>query len=135
MNEKELTRRDFFGLIGHTSIGSSIAGSAVITYKYLNPNVLFEPPSIFKVGNADDFAEDSIKFIEARKLFIINREGGFQAISAVCTHLGCTVKMAPKNHRWRYTIRAFVRSYGDISTLTTSPTNTRILRILIFPHK
>ena len=31
INEKELSRRDFFGLIGHTSIGTSIAGSAVIT--------------------------------------------------------------------------------------------------------
>ncbi|HJP17276.1 MAG: 2Fe-2S ferredoxin [Gammaproteobacteria bacterium] len=97
INDKELTRRNFFGLIGHTSIGTSIAGSAVITYKYLNPNVLFEPPSKFKIGKADDFAEDSIKFIEAKKLFVINKEGGYQAISAVCTHLGCTVKLALEN--------------------------------------
>tara|TARA_B100000315_G_scaffold260158_1_gene319605 strand:+ start:5964 stop:6422 length:459 start_codon:yes stop_codon:yes gene_type:complete len=97
MNEKEFTRRDFFGLIGHTSIGSSVAGTAVISLKYLDPNVLFEPPFKFKLEKADDFIEDSIKFIEAKKLFIINREGGFQAISAVCTHLGCTVKLAQKN--------------------------------------
>lgn len=97
VNKKALTRRDFFGLIGHTSIGTAIVGSAVITYKYLNPNVLFEPPSRFKVGKADDFAEDSIKFIESKKLFIINKESGFQAISAICTHLGCTVKMEMEN--------------------------------------
>lgn len=97
VNEKELSRRDFFGLLGHTSIGTAIAGTAIITFKYLDPNVLFEPSSVFKVGKVDDFAEDSIKFIEAKKLFIINREGQFQAISAVCTHLGCTVKMAPES--------------------------------------
>lgn len=97
INEKELSRRDFFGMIGHTSIGTSIAGSFVITYKFLNPNVLFEPATKFKIEKADNFAEDSIIFFEARKLFIINREDGFQAISAVCTHLGCTVKIAPEN--------------------------------------
>ncbi len=97
IKEMEFTRRSFFGQIGHLSIGTAMAGSVVITYKYLNPNVLFEPPTKFKIGVVEDFGEDSITFIETKNLFIINREDGFQAISAVCTHLGCTVKIASEN--------------------------------------
>jgi len=55
------------------------------------PDVLYEPAARFKVGSPSEFA-DGLSYIEARRLFISRRGNEFYAMSAVCTHLGCTVK-------------------------------------------
>lgn len=66
---------------------------AVALLRALWPDVLYEPAARFKVGNPSEFAE-GISYIEARRLFIWRRGPEFYAMSAVCTHLGCTVKPA-----------------------------------------
>jgi cytochrome b6-f complex iron-sulfur subunit len=89
---RKINRRQFFSMLGNGSIFIALAGTVAFTYKYLFPNVLFEPPTAFKAGNPGDFPEDSFNFIEERKVFVVHDKNGFFAISAVCTHLGCTVR-------------------------------------------
>jgi Rieske Fe-S protein len=43
------------------------------------------------VGKPEDFPPDSAIFIPERKIFISRAPQGFRAISAVCTHLRCTI--------------------------------------------
>jgi menaquinol-cytochrome c reductase iron-sulfur subunit len=59
----------------------------------LVPNVLYEPPRRFKVGAPDSFAE-GVRFLADERLYIFREGRSFYAISAACTHLGCTVKYA-----------------------------------------
>ncbi|RME54221.1 MAG: ubiquinol-cytochrome c reductase iron-sulfur subunit [Deltaproteobacteria bacterium] len=56
------------------------------------PNVLFEPPTAFKVGYPDDFIVGQVdtRFKEKYGVWIVRTEEGFYALSTVCTHLGCT---------------------------------------------
>ncbi|MFQ6038038.1 MAG: ubiquinol-cytochrome c reductase iron-sulfur subunit [Candidatus Aminicenantales bacterium] len=89
--EKLISRRKFFSRIGKGSILTVLSGSAVIIYKYLFPNVLYEPSPVFKAGYPNDFTIGSSVFFKDRKLFLFHDEAGFYAMSAVCTHLGCLV--------------------------------------------
>jgi menaquinol-cytochrome c reductase iron-sulfur subunit len=58
--------------------------------------VLYEPPQRFKVGTLEKFT-DGGTFLEDKRLFIFREKNIFHAISASCTHLGCTVKMVKLN--------------------------------------
>jgi cytochrome b6-f complex iron-sulfur subunit len=100
-NEKSLpestpTRRGFLARIGLTATALGLAGQAFAFFRSLVPNVLYEAPQRFKIGTPDQFGEGA-KFLEDRRLFIFRNKNTFYAMSAVCTHLGCTVKMERLN--------------------------------------
>ncbi len=85
----EISRRDFFNEVAIAALGVAGLGAAVVTYRYLSPNVLFEPPSSFRVGTPDDYPVNSVTFILDQQVYIVRVSGGIYAVSAVCTHLGC----------------------------------------------
>lgn len=74
------------------SFFAGFAGIFASTMRFLLPNVLYEPPTIFTLGRVDDFPPDSVTFLEDDRLFVFRRPEGFYAISSVCTHLGCNVR-------------------------------------------
>ncbi len=90
------TRRSFLARIGLTATLLGLAGQAFAFFRSLVPNVLYEAPQRFKIGTPDQFGEGS-KFLEDKRLFIFRSKNTFYAMSAVCTHLGCTVKMERLN--------------------------------------
>lgn len=88
--DSTVTRRDFFNEIALGALGIAGLGAATVTYRYLTPNVLFEPATTFRVGNPEIYPPDSVTFREKDQVYIVRtKEGGFFAVSAVCTHLGC----------------------------------------------
>ncbi len=91
---KGVSRRDFFSLVGWGSFLATLGGSTIGAYKFMFPNVLYEPPTLFKVGKPTDFPLGQTTFLEKKRIFIINAEDGFYAISSVCTHLGCNIRKA-----------------------------------------
>src|SRR6056297_330862 len=44
-----------------------------------------------RVGKIADFPVDTYTFIEDQKIFVYRDHEGVKAVSAVCTHLGCTI--------------------------------------------
>ena len=86
------SRRNFFELtLGWLAATFAVAASSVAAVKFLTPNVLYEPSLRFKAGRPDDYADGSVTFLEDERVFIVRRGGTFQCVSAICTHLGCTV--------------------------------------------
>ncbi len=62
------------------------------------PRILYEPPSAFKAGLADDYivGEVNEKYKDDYRVWIVREAEGFYALSAICTHLGCTPRwLAP----------------------------------------
>jgi menaquinol-cytochrome c reductase iron-sulfur subunit len=57
----------------------------------LVPNVSYDAPTTVKLGPPNDFP-DGLKFLPDERLFVFREGKTFHAISAVCTHLGCTVR-------------------------------------------
>lgn len=84
-----ITRRDFFNELALGALGIAGLGATVVTYRYLSPNVLFEPPTSFRAGNPDLYPIDSVTYLQEQQVYIVRTKEGFYAVSAVCTHLGC----------------------------------------------
>lgn len=91
VKEFNQSRRHFLFLAGTISAAAGLAGFLAATFRFLFPNVLYEPPSRFPVGRPDDFPPGPPTFMPERRLFIFNSPEGYYAISSVCTHLGCNV--------------------------------------------
>jgi len=63
------------------------------------PNVLYEPPKEFKIGSIDDYPE-GVDFLSDRRIFVVHEKNLIRVVSAVCTHLGCTVHWVAERNRW-----------------------------------
>ena len=90
------TRREFLNEVAAAALGVAGLGSVVVTYQYLSPNVLFEPPTSFQAGHPDLFPLNSVTFLQQQQVYIVRTEQGFYAVSAVCTHLGCITQWKPE---------------------------------------
>jgi menaquinol-cytochrome c reductase iron-sulfur subunit len=86
------SRRAFLSKLGIGAILAAIGGQTYAMLRSLVPNVLYEPDRKFKIGGPDKYTEGGT-FLEDKRLFVFKNQATFHVISAVCTHLGCTVRM------------------------------------------
>lgn len=98
------SRRSFLARFGLGATLLAIAGQTYAFIRSLVPNVLYEAPQRFKVGTPDQFGEGA-KFLEDKRVFVFRERSTFYAISASCTHLGCTVKMERLNQPKKVKVR------------------------------
>ena len=91
IDKSEITRRRFLNLVGNSAIGVAALGSLGVTLEFLKPNVLLEIPMRFKAGTVESMPPGSVVFNPEYRVYIFRDVAGFfYAVSAVCTHLGCT---------------------------------------------
>jgi len=82
--------------IGWFTLTATLVGMVLGTLRFLFPNVLSEPPSSFKAGDANSFEEGKVedKFKDRGAWVILGRDDNnrriIYALSTTCTHLGCT---------------------------------------------
>jgi menaquinol-cytochrome c reductase iron-sulfur subunit len=98
------SRRSFLSKLGIGATLVALGGQAYAFLRSLKPNVLYEEPQKFKIGLPDQFGEGG-KFLEDKRLFVFRQGKTFYAISASCTHLGCTVKMQNLNQPKKVKVR------------------------------
>lgn len=84
-------RRDFLIKLGIGAGGVAIGAQSAASLRSLVPNVSYDAPTTVKLGLPGDFP-DGLKFLPDERLFVFREGKTFHAISAVCTHLGCTVR-------------------------------------------
>ncbi|HET6923820.1 MAG TPA: Rieske 2Fe-2S domain-containing protein [Anaeromyxobacteraceae bacterium] len=89
--DKPDDRREFLVKIGIGAGLVALGGQAVASLRSLVPNVSYDAPTTVKLGPPQDFP-DGMKFLPEQRLFVFREGRVFHAISAVCTHLGCTVR-------------------------------------------
>jgi len=90
MNRRQFLSLTSAGTAALMAMGGALFASVV---KFMFPSVYYEPPQRFKVGFAKDFPIGVPTFLPEEKIYIFrDEEEGFAAASAVCTHLGCTVR-------------------------------------------
>lgn len=85
----ELDRREALGKITGAALSVAALGTVFTTIRYMRPNVLFEPPTRFKIGRPEDISIGTLLVLPEQKLYLAHTAEGFFAMSATCTHLGC----------------------------------------------
>jgi nitrite reductase/ring-hydroxylating ferredoxin subunit len=90
-DDKAPPRREFF-VTGCVAIAVASVGFLASTFRFLVPNVLYEPSRRATVGSPDDYPQGSVTFLPDQRCFLFHGTDGFYAISSVCTHLGCNVQ-------------------------------------------
>ncbi len=87
----ESSRRQTLVKLGFGAGVVALGAQAVAALRSLAPNVSYDAPTTVKIGPPSEFP-DGMKFLPDLRLFVFREGKVFHAISAVCTHLGCTVK-------------------------------------------
>lgn len=94
-----IRRRDFLNEIATAALGVASLGAAVETIRFLSPDVLFEPPTSFRIGTPVDYPVNSVTYFAEQQVYVLRTANGIFAQSAVCTHLGCITQWNPEP-RW-----------------------------------
>jgi menaquinol-cytochrome c reductase iron-sulfur subunit len=84
-------RRDFLLKLGAGAGVGALTVQGAASLRSLVPNVSYDAPTTVKLGPPSDFPE-GLKFLPDERVLVFRERDTFHAISAVCTHLGCTVR-------------------------------------------
>ena len=86
------TRRDMFGFLGWGAVLTSLGLGSLAFVRFMYPRVLFEPASRYSIGKPVEYGVNSVseKWIKALRFWLVRFDDRFVALSATCTHLGCT---------------------------------------------
>jgi cytochrome b6-f complex iron-sulfur subunit len=120
VKERKITRRLFFGVLGKISILAALLAEFVGAIRAFIPQILYEPPSTYKIGKPDDFPE-GITFLAEHKMYIFRIGNDFHAISAVCTHLYCVVDWKPDQKEFYCSCHGSVFSQDGINLAGPAP--------------
>lgn len=92
-------RRAFLRLLGKGSVAAAFLVQLAGAARAFVPNVLYEPSRRFKLRKPQDYPP-GVTFNPDRRVFVVRDEERFHVISAVCTHLGCTVQWKADQRRF-----------------------------------
>lgn len=90
----QITRRNFLINLGSGIFLAASGMLAAMFARFLTPNVTTPAPGPVEIGMPDEYALNSLTHIEKARAYIGRDVQGFYAIVAICTHLGCTPRIA-----------------------------------------
>jgi cytochrome b6-f complex iron-sulfur subunit len=99
-----MTRRDSLKWMAAAWIGfaAAVGAGATAAMRFLFPNVLFEPPTVFKAGAPADYAVGvDERWKEKFGVWIVRNTQEIYALIAVCVHLGCTPNWLPAQNKFK----------------------------------
>ncbi|VAX30327.1 Rieske (2Fe-2S) domain protein [hydrothermal vent metagenome] len=93
--DEDVSRRRFFTLmslgVGWGGLLTALGGVGVGAARYMLPSVLYEPPTIFKIGTPEEYGIGvDTKLKKERQIWVVRNERGLYVMIAICRHLGCT---------------------------------------------
>jgi cytochrome b6-f complex iron-sulfur subunit len=97
------SRRSIVTLAGWGAVLGSLGAGTLAFGRFMYPRVLFEPRTQVKVGKPAEYAVNTVsdKWIKQFRLWLIRSEAGFVALSARCTHLGCTPRYLEQENKFK----------------------------------
>jgi len=97
LGDRERTRRAFLAAVGVAAVGVAGFGTGVTAVRFLQPEVLFEAPTRFRVGRPEDIPAGTLVVLPEQRVYLLRTPAGFVAMTAVCTHLGCLTRYEAEN--------------------------------------
>jgi cytochrome b6-f complex iron-sulfur subunit len=98
-----ISRKNFLNIAGWFAFFSFLATATLGALRLMVPRVLYEAPSAFKAGFPDNYiiGEVSEQYKDEYRVWIVREPEGFYALSAICTHLGCTPRWLPSEKKFK----------------------------------
>jgi len=93
-NPTEVSRRGFLVWLGGLGLLGAAWQTGHVVLQFLLPPLTQPQPEPVRVGPPANFAPDTLNFVPEAVAWLGRDTSGFYALSAVCTHLGCTVRQA-----------------------------------------
>ncbi len=84
------TRRDFLEKMGLGAIMIALGSFAAALARFFEPNLTTPAPGPVAIGTPGDYPVGSLTFVEDARVYVGHDGRGLYAMTAVCTHLGCT---------------------------------------------
>lgn len=103
-NRQHLNRREFFSYlsVAWIAFAAAVGGLGSFLFRYLYPNVVFEPAMDFVAGYPDQYDEGiDERWKNVFGVWIYKNEGKFVALSNICTHLGCIPTWLPAELKFK----------------------------------
>jgi cytochrome b6-f complex iron-sulfur subunit len=92
LSDEERSRRRFLAALGTGALAAAALGTGITGLRFLEPSVFFEEDTRVGVGRPDDIAPGTVLVLAKQRLYVVRTPEGFYALSATCTHLGCTTR-------------------------------------------
>lgn len=90
---RRLSRRDLATSLGLGAFALA-AGSAVTALaRFTYPNLTSTQSGPVEVGGPETYPVATLTYVAEARVYLGHDEGGFYAIDATCTHLGCTPRL------------------------------------------
>jgi cytochrome b6-f complex iron-sulfur subunit len=99
-DKKPVSRRRFIFFAWIIAAAGVVCELIAGTFAFLWPRRRAKTEKIFVAGKAADFKVGELVDFRRERTFVVRLEGGFLAISAICTHLHCIVN-------WNAAIKEF----------------------------
>lgn len=101
---QHLNRREFFSYlsVAWIAFAAAVGGLGSFLFRYLYPNVVFEPAMDFVAGYPDQYDEGiDERWKNVYGVWIYKNEGKLVALSNICTHLGCIPTWLPAELKFK----------------------------------
>ncbi len=86
-----MRRRQFLHKSALTLAAATGGVAAMSYFRQFFPRIAGEKRRI-TLGDSSRFPVDTFTYLDQHKLFVYRDHEGFRAVSAICTHLGCTLE-------------------------------------------
>jgi cytochrome b6-f complex iron-sulfur subunit len=98
-----MSRKNFLNVAGWFAFFSFLTTATLGAIRLMVPRVLYEQPSAFKAGRPEDYivGEVNEKYKDEFRVWIVREAEGFYALSAICTHLGCTPRWLASDGKFK----------------------------------
>ncbi|MEK6607419.1 MAG: ubiquinol-cytochrome c reductase iron-sulfur subunit [Myxococcota bacterium] len=102
-NQSTWSRRDFVGYLGWATVLGSLGIGTLSFVRLMYPRVLFEPRTEVKIGRPEEYRVDTVseRWIKDYRFWLVRTSDGFFALSALCTHLGCTPRWFEAENKFK----------------------------------
>jgi len=85
-------RRSFLFAVGCAALGLSAVEALWSTFRFAQARVSYGPPLKWKLGDPKSYTEGVPIYAAEPRVYVLRNSAGLRAMSASCTHLGCTVR-------------------------------------------
>jgi cytochrome b6-f complex iron-sulfur subunit len=131
-----MPRRDLFSKLTWLAVWGAVTGAVLASLRMLFPKVFFEPPMTFRAGVPSDYQPGTVseRWKKDWRVWIVRTDQSLFAVSATCTHLGCTPVWLEAENRFQCPCHGSVYTPEGLNVEGPAPRPLERFRVQLDRH-